>query len=146
MRVILFRGKQIHNGEWVEGSLIRCGDGSALIATSKSGAFIASQTVVTLDNAVDIDPNTISQFTGDKEISTDAEGVTTFSKNIFDGDFIEVVSEEDGNGVYLVFWNDEKCGWDWKHISGSKPSEDYIDAIRIIGNKWDSPELLEAVK
>lgn len=149
MRNYLSRGKRIDNGEWAEGSLVTLPD-MAFIKPKNTGvtfgpAFNQENGSYYCELAK-VDPETVGQFTGDKELSNDAEGRTATGKDIFDGDIIEVVSEEDGNGIYLVFWNDEKSGWGWKHLSGSKPSEDYIDAIRIIGNRWDNPELLEATK
>jgi hypothetical protein len=95
-------------------------------------------------NSVIVDPKTISQFTGDKEFSCDSDGNTTDGKGIFDGDILEIVSKEDGNGVYLVFWNDEKAKWDWKFLRGSHPTEDYIDGIKAIGNRWDNPGMLKS--
>jgi len=138
MRKILFRGKRIDNGEWVFGYYVKDGANKGLIAAPENGS-----PTVTL---YPVDLSTVGQFTGDKELLCDADGNTTAGKKIFDGDILEIVSEEDGNGIYLVFWNDERGGCDWKHLSGAKPSADYVDAIKIIGNRWDNPERIEGSK
>ena len=136
MREIIFRGKiDDYDHKWVYGSLL-------------SGGCLENKVVRILDNETgdeeDVIPDTVGQFTGDKEFSCDADGNTTAGKKIFDGDILEIVSKEDGNGIYLVFWNDEIGGWDWKHLSGAKPSEDYVDEIKAIGNRWDNPEMLKS--
>lgn len=143
MREILFRGKRIDKGEWVDGYFADMGDKACIIKSYepywdenyKMLRCLPSETIP-------VDLSTIGQFTGDKEFSYDANGNTMGGKEIFDGDILEIVSKEDGNGIYLVFWNDEIGGWDWKHLSGAKPSEDYVDEIKVIGNRWDNPELI----
>ncbi len=127
MREILFRGKRVDNGEWVEGSLIVLDDGECRIATSCLQGYD--------DNLLDVcaykvDPATVGQYTG----LTDKNG-----KRIFEGDIVEY-EDEYGKIVYSVhearfmIYFDTWCT-DFDHIYGSE--------VEVIGNIHDNPELLE---
>ena len=144
MREILFRGKRKDNGKWIQGSLLRCSNGAAIIAASKSAVF-TSKTFAALDDAMDAEPETVGQFTGEKEFTSDEDGNVTRGKRIFDGDIVRIESTEDGNGEFLVAWDDEKGGWQFKHLRGTRGT-DCPDAVKVIGNRWDNPELLGAGK
>ena len=118
MREILFRGKRIDNGKWLEG-YYGFDDNKPLIAINKAnginGYFVAAETV--------------GQYTG----LTDRNG-----KKIFEGD---IVSTPKYNGV-VVYGTGCYC---IKHGNNS-PAIDIVMNdfdVYIIGNVHDSPELLE---
>lgn len=128
MREILFRGKRIDNGEWVEGYYVKINDVSVIITehyveyfdrisgkTSNSGQYI-------------VDRSTVGQYTG----LTDKNG-----KKIFEGDIVKHLSD---NMVYLIEY-DNRFGM---YVSKRKNSS-YSGCIRceIISNIHDNPELLE---
>lgn len=142
MREILFRGRRIDNGEWVEGfyNHIPCGRfGSdehmiqTVLENGKIGMFH------------DIDPSTMGQYTG----LTDKNG-----KRIFEGDILHISKIADGLGGYyqppidysvnvVVKW--DLCAWMWETLFGDKRYITFPDAwchyeCEIIGNIHDNPE------
>lgn len=150
MREYLFRGKRLDNGEWVEGSLLTC------TRINKGKVYICPETNVCEVNMEDegkiidvglnfgcwyeVDPETVGQFTGGVEFSL--EGAE--ERKIFDGDIVQVLSGYGGKGVFLVVWNYESAGWYWKHLRGTRMfygNEAF--GMKILGNRWDNPELLE---
>ena len=141
MREILFRGKRLDNGEWVEGAYC------PKSCDSPFGPMIDKPSIIKLDDPFsgfrfDVDPSTVGQYTG-----TDKNG-----KKIFEGDIVDA-SEEWWNAcgpaghdspIMVVSWNE--C------VSGFDPFADYDcdcgvyindSGCKVIGNIHDNPELLE---
>lgn len=143
MREILFRGKRLDTGEWVESmSLARCiGEqpedvtyyiGSrqpALMGFNEQGDILLAETHGDC-LFYKIDPETIGQFTG----LTDKNG-----KRIFEGDILDV------NGYAYA------CRWDEGNVEFGLYNKyesigiAYIGAFNseVIGNIHDNPELLD---
>lgn len=123
MREILFRGKRIDTGEWVEGYY--SGEDCELPWTLpiKKDSII----VKGVGLWVDIQSETLGQYTG----MTDRNG-----KKIFEGDIIKGVGDE----LFVIEWHNgqfiAKCLHDWLFMFEAKTGE-------IVGNIHDNPELVE---
>lgn len=127
MREILFRGKRVDSGEWVEGSYL--------------GDYFSDGRLFCIRNGsrnYSVDPSTVGQYTG----LTDKNGV-----KIFEGDIAQVPfwrSPQSGlttkgvvefhRAAFSVFWDYRDYGRDFAG---------YIRDMEVIGNIHDNPELLE---
>ena len=149
MREILFRGKRVDNGKWVEGSLIDWGgDGSQIyiIPFSKNATSLSlAQWVNSFGIAVI--PETVGQFTG----LTDKNG-----KKIFEGDIIRAITLDTGSeqiavvcfGNFIDENNDDEYIGFYIEFDGIKATATQLamekckNRIEIIGNIHNNPELL----
>lgn len=141
-REIKFRGKDKKIGEWFYGNLFdKDTSGRTHICTTKKGCL-------------DIDPDTVGQFTGlkDKNGKEIYEGdivewlffYTVCSSNGANGDreelLIGVVEWRQGGFVFRVLENDfENAGW----YSISDLNTETQTDVEVIGNIYDNPELLK---
>jgi uncharacterized phage protein (TIGR01671 family) len=138
MREILFRGKRIDNGEYVEGYYF-CSRDLHRENTHKIHPLDS-------DWSYEVSPSTVGEFTG----LVDKNGV-----KVFEGDVVKHynrvdVGYPDAFDVGVIFWNKEDFGW---RRTGKIESQ-YIEThgyfisenspYEVIGNIHDNPELLEA--
>ena len=142
MREILFRGKRVDNGEWVEGELLHDMKGRPWIywTTPKELPIFFLRSAI-------VKSETVGQFTG----LYDKNG-----KRIFEGDIVEledryydikwraVVEFGNPNGNYS--W-----GWQLSHLGKVDINTDILCWVEmeeagafceVIGNIHDNPELL----
>ena len=134
MREILFRGKRLNNGEWVEGFYNhlpcgRFGTDEHMIQTVLENGKIGM--------LYDIDPSTVGQYTGLKDKN---------GKRIFEGDVAKVLQGKDKDIAYVGFENGAfmlypKTGNIYERTLWSYWYNDWD--IEVIGNITDNPELLE---
>lgn len=132
MREILFRGKRVDNGEWVDGNII--GD-SVIVPKGQEFEIEGNSIYVCTLTAYDVVPETVGQYTGltDKNGAKIFEGdilVTPFS---YIGTVIDIVEYKNGSFVR-------------KNGRRKNPYLENGSASRIIGNIHDNPELLEGVQ
>jgi len=143
MREILFRGKRIDNGSWVEGYYAVKGNG-----TDMERHYIVQSTINSNTKAypfcffnIEIDPETVCQYTGYKDIN---------GKRIFEGDivgFLDTTPTE--SGYYEVdcygkvgFDEHEACFFVTDRLSAE--SGEVLGECSVMGNIFDNPELMEA--
>lgn len=134
MREILFRGKRIDNGEWVEGNLF-------VSDTDGRTHILVGTRIITIE--WEVYQETIGQFTG----LTDKNG-----KRIFEGDIVIY-----DNSPYNAYCEPQKGVIAWRNGSLSfkyrpwtsvmyRPlcSDDFFSVkCEVIGNIHDNPDLLE---
>ena len=127
MREILFRGKSKAYNEWLISECI--------------GSYVSNDGIKHIDLWVnnsgwfEVIPETVSQFTG----LLDRHGKRLFEKDIV---------KNKNNGIFVVEWlnNDYYFGYYITDADGlALLSKDYIQRndIEIIGNQFDTPELLK---
>ena len=126
MREILFRGKRIDNGEWVEGNLFVP---DKVDFRKPPTEILMGTNIVRI--SYEVDPDTVDQYTG-KVVKTG---------KVFDGDIGKSI-----DGIFLVCWDDEKAAFVMRFNEYPYETlylEEMWDDAEIIGNIHDNPELLE---
>ena len=142
MREILFRGKRLQGGEWVEGYFFKSDinkkereSGKAtLIFTPDCDTFIM---VPECHNSFMVVSDTVGQYTGLKDKN---------GKRIFEGDIAKVLQGKDKDIAYVGFENGAfmlypKTGNIYERTLWSYWYNDWD--VEVIGNITDNPELLE---
>ena len=145
MREILFRGKRLDNGEWVDGYLYEHEPALVGIASENdvpepSKWFIARTGFADWNmprpvEFVEIDPSTVGQYTGLKDKN---------GKRIFERDIIKrfwIGAEI----IYCVRYDGENARFIGKALnkSGFTTFDGDGEMFEVIGNITDKPELLE---
>ena len=131
MREILFRGKRVDNGEWIEGFFAKSGDKTfILIDNDIAFGYVTMKEVLS---------ETVGQYTG----LTDKNG-----EKIFEGDIVELtyytlpeerkvmaeVAYEEESAAFVLY----SFGTENKGICG-----EICNTNKVIGNIYDNPEMLE---
>ena len=149
MREILFRGKRIDNGEWLEGAFLNDRDGAFYICPSASDiSYGDGGNRRRIGCWYKVYQSTVGQDTG----LNDKNG-----KRIFEGDILHIAKNAGGLGGYyqppldyhvnvVVKW--DLCAWMWETLCDDKRYISFPDAwchyeCEVIGNITDNPELLE---
>ena len=140
MREILFKAKQVDNGEWIEGSLIDLDidSGYCYIVQPYKKASILPIIFLITDRMKLVDPETLCQFTG----LCDKNG-----KRIWENDIVFVTDENDCSGQISTGIGDVIFIEGMWYIDG-RPQEGLYDInkvfqIEVIGNAFDNQELLQ---
>lgn len=127
VRTIIFRGKRIDNGQWVEGNLF--------IPSPTTDGRVQSTEILRGINisriSFAVDPSTVGQYTG-KVVKTG---------KVFDGDIGKSI-----DGIFLVCWDDEMAAFVMRFNEYPYETlylEEMWDDAEIIGNIHDNGELME---
>ena len=134
MREILFRGKRMDDGEWVEGYLVKAVGGECMIlpvTTEHCGGAEFSE-------GYHCDPTTVGQYTGLKDKN---------GKRIFEGDIVHCLARMDEANCVVIFEEGEF------RLVPERTYKTYVTgggyhALRcfvkeVIGNIHDNPEMLK---
>lgn len=146
MREILFRGKRMDNGEWVEGDYYQeAYTGNVYITFWNSfglGFMDACQVV----------RDTVGQYTGLK----DKNGEKIFESDMlkpFDDEIDKMVVEFHHGSFLLCLYGERgymgEGGWVEEGNYGvfeCEPLSSYGDDVEVIGNIHDNPELIERME
>ena len=147
-RKILFKAKRLNNKEWIEGYYVVINNLHLIYNDEYSDEY----------SYYEIDPTTLSQFTGWKD---------NHVNRIFENDIVDIISSPKRSYKYLIWWSREmnmmeavpldgieRNGSDYYNHKYYKfnysefclmmqdPWGDFSD-IKVIGNIFDNPELLE---
>ncbi len=143
MREILFRGKQIDCGKWVEGGFHvwetrqPCVVGGDKLKSDEIKYMITVNSFADWNmprsmQAWEVIPETVGQYTGLKGKN---------GKRIFEGDIGQSI-----DGVFLVRWSEEKCAFVMDFYEDTNEElylEEMWDDAEVIGNIYDNSELVE---
>ena len=137
MREILFRGKRVDNGEWIEGGVLQTEGWTEISAINDYPGSIFEPPSCDVDN-FEVIPKTVGQYVGIKDIK---------DKKIFEGDIVKFkrvnalgyttsrvgeVKYYDELPIFYIYANTGDA-WDWVDC----------EEIVVIGNIHDNPELME---
>ena len=144
MREILFRGKRLDNGEWVEGSLTLFNKTVTYTEITYQHEFEEGKFYIV---RADVDPSTVGQYTGLKD---------KHGKRIFEGDIV-VFSR--GRNLpnsaclpELIKYHQGDCAYQRYPLGrcvdrgggGRLIQPDMMVSCELFGNVHDNPELLDA--
>lgn len=142
MREILFRGKRVDNGEWVEGNniiFVEKNSRAFIIPPGKyKGSCQTKRGLFFISPKIEVIPETIGQYIG-----------LSLKKGpkIFEGDIIEygyIFQNNRGVVVFNNFSASFQIDSNIKKTPMPLPLDDFhlICNVKIIGNIHDNPELL----
>ena len=148
MREILFRGKRLDNGKWVEGYLYEhepplVGIVPENYVPEPSKWFIVRTAFADWNlprqiGFVEVDPSTVGQYTGLKDMN---------DKRIFEGDILgsrydDLYPYDETIEVVKWFrngWHIQQC----EYLQDAMDGDGVIPYSEVIGNIHDNPELLD---
>ena len=129
MREILFKGKRIDNGEWIEGGYCQSSAGKTyIVGVSPKRGYIGG---------LEVFPETICQCTGLK----DKNGNKIWENDIVKGLFYH---ELEVKAVVAFLYGSFGLKWNRGDVVEFSPFTSICNCkYEIIGNIFDNPELLE---
>ena len=132
MRDILFRGKRVDNGEWIQGDIVQFPVHGVVRIVEQEPSY----------KDAEVDSDTVGQYTG----LTDKNG-----RKIFEGDILKIYPDcdycEDYSISTVYSYNGVLCV-DYRGDDFDSTALGFINDVNddadfeIIGNIYDNPELL----
>lgn len=132
MREILFRGKRLDNGEWIQGDIVQFPVHGVVRIVEQEPSY----------KDAEVDSDTVGQYTG----LTDKNG-----KKIFEGDILKIYPDcdycEDYSISTVYSYNGVLCV-DYRGDDFDSTALGFINDVNddadfeIIGNIYDNPELV----
>ena len=123
MREILFRGKSLETGKWVQGYLFKHWGKAFILWGTNNGQPTMNE----------VNPNTVGQYTGLKNKN---------GTKIFEGDILKRTDSE--NELINICWDLDRGGFLMCYIEYDECYNlEELPSCEIIGNIHDNPELLE---
>ena len=133
MREILFRGKRLDNGEWVEGFYaVASGNRHLILEDGYREGF--DYNGIADSDYWDVDPATVGQFTGLHDM---------VGSRVFEGDIVRAYTQSwaFADHVFVVKYGDRS--FYMSNPSGETDQQkNWYMNFRVIGNIHDNPELL----
>lgn len=143
-REIVFRGKGVHNREWLEGNLLI----DALNGIHK--IVVLHNHVFGITEMYTVSPSTVGQYTG----LTDKQGVKIFEGDIveyqFDNDDETYPSKRTEKRIGRIFYSEWRASFS---VTAGRNGSDRLNnnlfsyvrngnRVKVIGNIHDNPELI----
>lgn len=140
MREILFRGKRISNGEWVEGFYFQ-----------KQNPF--REDGLPLTHAIsdmppfgyDVLPETVGQFTGlyDKNGKRIFEGdIVSQKRNGFETLYVTIFTDKDVGSCGCCYPSFDGIGFVFESVKGTRANVFDLYPLEVVGNIHDNKEML----
>ena len=148
MKEILFSGKRVDNGEWVEGHLIWFEDGRARITPRHTDIFSNESGESIYHIAYEVIPETVRQYTGMTACWHEFENEPQ-EEDVWEHDLLEVSYEHKKviaevkfeAGMFILCSNEFSDGYIPLFDVVVFEDDCYIQAKKV-GNIHDNPELL----
>lgn len=162
MRKTKFKGKCVYDDRWVFGSLLTdlwceydIKNVCEILTTENE--YESWEDLKTVGNVVKVYPESVGEYIGIKGFISEHEHKQPGDKEVelFEGDIVESWSAG-ANGTFVIKFREGICpGWflypnfqsnKFWYIYGSdigRTKGDYYDNLRVIGNIYDTPQLIK---
>lgn len=135
MGEILFRGKRVYDGMWVEGYYAKYRNIMDKVYTAILQFDAEDGGDVYCDGIIPVIPETVGQYTGFKDKN---------GKKIFEGDIICLTSSFGDRLIATIQWEKQDGAFRISLKSASGLFSNFRSfEIEVIGNETDNPELLQ---